>query len=222
MWTMLKQVLYAQWLASRTPVVLLALLGFALPLFAVYWGSGLEAAGTAGVAVWMAGSESIAALLPYLALLVGVAAGFMAWSPDHAGHHVYALSLPVPRPLFVALRFVVGAALSCVPAVALLAGALIAGLSVSLPDGLHAYPFQLTVRFLFATLTIYSIIFALAIATRRAQLLTAGIIGGVLFADVLLAALSVDYSVTSQVLLWLTVWPGPLSILGGSWALFDV
>lgn len=219
---MFRQILRAQWLAARLAVVILGVLAFAAPLTTVYWGGDLSSSTSDRVAFWLAGAERIAALLPYLALAVGVAAGFLAWSPDHAGCHVYALSLPVSRPRFVALRFGAGAAIAAVPAAAFLVGAVVASLSVSLPEGLHAYPVQLTLRFLLATLTIYAIIFALSIATKRAQLLTAGALGGVVFADILLSALSVEFSVTAQVLSWLTIWPGPLSILAGAWTLFDV
>jgi len=219
---MLRRMLHAQWLAARLALAILALLAFALPLFTVFWGGDLATADAVLVAQWLSGSESAAALLPYLALLVGAATGFLAWSPDHAGRHVYALSLPVSRPRFVALRFACGAVLTALPAVALLAGAVLASLAVSLPEGLHAYPLQLTIRFLLVSLTIYAIIFALSIATKRAQLLTAGVIGGMILADLLLAAWNVRVGVTLQVLQWLTTWPGPLSILAGSWALFDV
>ncbi len=219
---MFRQILWAQWLASRLAVVLLGVLAFAAPLLSVFWGGDLPSAGSDRVAYWLQGSERIAALLPYLALLIGVAAGFLAWSPDHAGRHVYALSLPVSRPRFVGLRFAAGAAIVTMPALALFAGAVVASLSVSLPEGLHAYPVQLTIRFLLASLTIYAIIFALSIATKRAQLVTAGVLGGVVFADVLLAAWGVQFSVTAGTLVWLTTWPGPLSILAGVWTLFDV
>jgi len=219
---MFRQILRAQWLAARLAVVILGVLAFAAPLLAVFWGGDLRSAGSDQVAYWLQGSERIAALLPYLALLVGVAAGFLAWSPDHAGRHVYALSLPVSRARFVALRFGAGAVITAVPALALLVGAIVASLSVSLPEGLHAYPAQLTLRFLLASLTLYAIIFALSISTKRAQLLTAGAIGGVILADLLLAAWDVHFSVTAETLVLLTTWPGPLSILAGAWTLFDV
>lgn len=220
--TMFTEILRAQWRGSRFALVFLAVLAFAAPLTTVYWGGDLASSGSDRVATWLSAAERIASLLPYLALLVGVAAGFLAWAPDHAGRHVYALSLPVSRARFVTLRFAAGALIAVVPAAALLAGASIASFAVSLPEGLHAYPVQLTVRFLLATLTIYAIIFALSIATKRAQLLVAGVIGGVIVADILLAAWSVGVSVTATTLFWLTTWPGPLSILAGSWALFDV
>jgi len=219
---MFRQILWAQWLAARLAVAILGVLAFAAPLLAVFWGGDLRSAGSDQVAYWLQGSERIAALLPYLALLIGVAAGFLAWSPDHAGRHVYALSLPVSRARFVALRFGAGAVITAVPALALLAGAIVASLSVSLPEGLHAYPVQLTLRFLLASLTLYAIIFALSISTKRAQLLTAGAFGGVILADLLLAAWGVSFSVTAETLILLTTWPGPLSILAGAWTLFDV
>lgn len=220
--TMFAEVLRAQWRGSRLAVVILAVLAFAAPLTTVYWGGELASSSSDRVAYWLAAAERIAALLPYLALLVGVAAGFLAWAPDHAGRHVYALSLPVSRARFVTLRFAAGALITLGPAGALLVGAVLAALSVSLPEGIHAYPVQLTLRFALAALTIYAIIFALSIATKRAQLVVAGLLGGVILADVILAAWGVGTSVTVTTLFWLTTWPGPLSILAGSWTLFDV
>ena len=219
---MFKEILRAQWRGARLAVLILTVLAFAAPLTTVYWGGDLRSTDSDRVAFWLAAAERVGALLPYLALLIGAAAGFLAWAPDHAGRHVYALSLPVSRPRLVALRFAAGAVITAVPAVALLVGAVVASLSVALPEGLHAYPVQLTVRFLLASLTIYAIIFALSIATKRAQLLVAGALGGVLLADIILAAWNAGFSVTANTLVWLTTWPGPLSILAGSWTLFDV
>jgi hypothetical protein len=221
---MYKQVLKVQWLSARLPVVLLAILGFALPLLTVTYGGSLEGAPTERVALWLFAAQKIGTLIPGLALLVGLLLGIGAWAQDHLGKHVYALSLPVPRAMYVLLRFAAGATLLAVPVVALGIGALVATLSVRLPSGIHAYPLQITVRFALASLVCYAIFFAISIATKRAALATLGVICGVLLADLVLAALGVGgaASVTSSVFAALTSWPGPLSILMGRWALFDV
>ena len=221
---MYKQVLKAQWLAARLPVVLLAVLAFALPLLTVAYGGGLENAPTERVAQWLFAAEKIGVLIPGLALLVGLLLGIGAWAPDHLGKHVYALSLPLPRSMYVLLKFGAGATLLAVPVVALGLGALVAALSVQLPSGIHAYPIQLTVRFALASLVCFSIFFAISIATKRAALAVLGVICGVLLADVLV--LSLDFKDAVSVTGWLfqivTTWPGPLAILMGRWALFDV
>jgi hypothetical protein len=221
---MYTQVLKAQWLAARLPVVLLAVLGFALPLLTVTYGGSLENAPTERVAQWLFASQKIGVLIPGLALLVGLLLGIGAWAADHAGKHVYALSLPVPRPMYVLLRFAAGATLLAAPVVALGIGSLVAALSVKLPSGIHAYPLQLTVRFALASLVCYAIFFAISIATRRAALAVLGVICGVVLADVLVSSLDLQAgaAVTGWLFNALTTWPGPLAILMGRWALFDV
>jgi hypothetical protein len=221
---MYKQVLKAQWLAARLPVVLLAILGFALPLLTVTYGGGLENAPSERVAQWLFAAQKIGVLIPGLALLVGLLLGIGAWAPDHAGKHVYALSLPVPRAMYVLLRFSAGATLLALPVVALGIGAAIATLAVKLPSGIHAYPLQLTLRFAMASLVCFAVFFAISISTKRAALAVLGIICGVVLADIVLGALGVGsaMTVTSSLFYLLTAWPGPLSILMGRWALFDV
>jgi ABC-type transport system involved in multi-copper enzyme maturation permease subunit len=217
-----KQILYAEWSALRVPVLLLGVLAFALPLLTVTYGGSLEGAPAGRVAQWLFAAQQIGLLIPGYAVLVGVLLGIGAWASDHAGKHVYALSLPVSRARYVWLRFVAGLALLLIPVTALGVGAIVAALSVSLPSGVHAYPLQLTARFLMACLVCYAIFFAISISTRRAALAVLGVIGGLLLADGLLAMMGSQASVTPTVLMWLTNWPGPLSILIGRWALFDV
>lgn len=221
---MFTQVLKVQWLAARLPVVLLALLGFALPLLIVTYGGSLENAPTERVAEWLFAAQRIGVLIPGLALLVGLLLGIGAWAPDHAGKHVYALSLPVPRGMYVLLKFGAGATLLAVPVAALGIGSLIAVVSVRLPGGIHAYPLQLTLRFALASVVCYAIFFSISIATKRAAIAVLGVICGVLLADVLVSSLHLKAgeSVTGWVFYLLTTWPGPLAILMGRWALFDV
>ncbi len=219
---MYTQVLKAQWLAARLPVVFLAVIAFALPLLTVTYGGSLEGAPTERVALWLFMAQKVGVLMPGLALLVGLLLGIGAWAPDHLGKHVYALSLPVPRAMYVLLRFAAGATLLALTVAALGIGAVLASLAVRLPEGIHAYPFQITVRFALAALVCYAVFFAISIATKRAALAVLGVIGGVLLADVLLSAVGVGGSVTPTIFVLLTSWPGPLSILMGRWALFDV
>ncbi len=221
---MYRQILRSQWLALRLSVALLAVLGFALPLLTVTYGGALENAPSETVAQWLFASQKIGVLIPGLALLVGLLLGIGTWAPDHAGKHVYALSLPVPRPMYVLLRFAAGATLVAAPVLALGVGSTVAALSVTLPSGIHAYPAQLTLRFAMACLVCFAIFFAISISTRRAALAVLGLLGGVLLADLLLAALSISgaASVSESVIYLLTNWPGPLAILMGRWALFDV
>jgi hypothetical protein len=68
----------------------------------------------------------------------------------------------------------------------------------------------------------FAIFFAISIGTKRAVVATLGLIGGLLTADLIRTALGDDPIVVSWVYGILTAWPGPLAILLGRWALFDV
>ncbi len=216
-----KQVLVAQWLWARLALAVLAVIGFGIPLASVFYGAGLSGAAAGRVGEWLTAADRIAAVLPYFALLTGVLAGVMAWTPDIAGRHVYALSLPVSRAYFVTLRFAAGAVLTLIPAGAFAVGAVIASVAVSLPPGVQAHPAEVAARFWLAALTVYAIIFAISSASRRGQVAVISIIGGAVLVDILLLTLSADFSITASVFTLLTNWPGPLAILTGRWALFD-
>ena len=219
---MFKQVLFAQWLSSRLALAVLSVLAFALPLVSVFYGSDLATTGRGSLGEWLSVTDRVAQVLPVFAVLVGALLGVLAWSPDLAGRHIYALSLPLRRAVFVALRFGAGAALALVPSAALAAGSAVASLAVQLPPGVRAYPVELSVRFTLATLTVYAIIFALASASRRSQLAIIGTISAAVALDLALVTLDVSFSITAATLNALITWPGPLSILVGRWALFDV
>jgi hypothetical protein len=136
---------------------------------------------------------------------------------------VYALSLPLPRWQFVLWRFAASATLLAAPVAALSLGAVIASLVARLPAGIHAYPGQLTARFALAALLCLSIFFSIAIATKRAVLLVLGGLGVILLGDLLVNTLAdTSFSITALMFRGLTEWPGPLAILMGRWALFDV
>ena len=219
---MFKQVLFAQWLSSRLALAVLSVVAFALPLVSVFFGSDIATTGRTALGEWLVVTDRVAQVLPYFAVLVGALLGVLAWSPDLAGRHVYALSLPVSRARFVALRFGAGTVLALVPSAALAVGAAVASLAVQLPPGVRAYPLELSVRFTLATLTVYALFFALASASRRSQLAIIGAICAAIVLDLTLLAFDASFSVTAATLNALTTWPGPLSILVGRWALFDV
>jgi hypothetical protein len=203
-------------------VVLFTVLAFAVPLGSVLYGGDLQSLGTPDVAAWLAMSKTVGQVIPVLALSLGVLMGMAAWAPDHAGRHVYALSLPLARAHFVLLRFMAGLALLAIPVASLGLGALIATYAVNLPSGIHAYPIQLTLRFALSATVMFAIFFAISIGTKRAVVATLGSIGGVVMADLLLTSLGDEPVVVGWLFTALTRWPGPLAILMGRWALFDV
>jgi hypothetical protein len=217
-----KQVLVAQWQTSKLAVGLLTLLSFCIPLLAVLYGGDLAGAGRERVGDWLIAADRVAQFPPFIALLVGLLLGTLAWSADLAGRHVYALSLPLPRGLYVSMRFGAGALFATIPGAAMGLSSGIATLAVSLPPGIHAYPVEMALRFWLASLTVFAIIFAIAGGTRRGQVITISVIGAAITLDVVFLLFGVDYSVTAEALLLLTNWPGPLSLLTGRWALFDV
>jgi len=219
---MYREMLKAQWRSTGLVVAVLTVVGFAAPLMTVLYGSSLRQESSYAVANWLEAAATVGGALPVVALVAGVLLGMSIWSADHLGGHVYALSLPLPRWQYVLLRFGVGATYLAAPALALAVGVHIAAASVTLPEGLHAYPTQVAVRFAAAALVCFSVFFALSTATRRVALALLGGVGGLALADVLLAALGRESVVLTTVFRLLTTWPGPLAILMGRWALFDV
>ncbi len=206
---MYRQMLLAQWRASRQVVLTFVVLAFATPLMTVYFGAS-SGADMSQVRGWLYGAERVGGLIPILALFIGVFFGVAAWAPDHVGRHVYALSLPLPRWQFVLLRYASAGALLGAPILALGLGALAATVAVTLPPGIHAYPVALTVRFGLATSLCFSIFFSIAIATRRAVLIVLGVLGGALLADLLYNTLVPgSFSLTISLFQSPVTWPGP-------------
>lgn len=219
---MFAQVLKAQWLQARVIVILFLVVAFAVPLGSVYYGGDLRSMGSDDVSTWLGMSKTVGQVIPIVALSLGVLLGMAVWAPDHAGRHVYALSLPIPRWQLVLLRFAAGLVLLALPVAGLGVGAVIASSAVHLPSGIHAYPLQLTMRFALSATVMFAVFFAISIGTKRAVVATLGVVGGVLLADLLRTALGDQPVVVTWVFVALTTWPGPLAILMGRWALFDV
>lgn len=219
---MYREMLRMQGRTTGLIVAVLTVVGFTAPLMTVLYGANLGRASTYTVGSWLEAATSVGAALPVIALISGVLLGMSVWSADHLGRHVYALSLPLPRWRYVLLRFGVGLTFLAAPVAAVTVGALIASSVVDLPEGLHAYPVPLSVRFGAAALVCYSLFFALSTATRRVALVLLGALGGFVLGDILLAALGQSGVVLETTFRLLTTWPGPLAILMGRWALFDV
>ncbi|HET7790587.1 MAG TPA: hypothetical protein VFK78_07290 [Gemmatimonadales bacterium] len=218
---MFKQILYTQWKWSRLTLLLLAVVGFAIPVLSV------RDFGDPSAGIWEVRDalDSVAAwgyAYPILAAAVALLLSVTTWGPDHQGRHVYALSLPVPRWHYALLRFSAGVVLIGLVVAAVWIGALVASASASAPPGLHAYPQALALRFALATVVAYSIFFAIAAGTNR----TAGVILVLIIAIFVIEVVSllagIEATPTSFVLSHLVVWPGPLAIFTGRWMLIDV
>lgn len=227
---MLMQSVHAHWKNVRWPLVPFIAAGFALPFAALRW-----AAGAAEAAVYSPALDAIAAMqiwvfvFPVMAALLGATMALTAWSWDHRANHVYALSLPVTRTRYTALKLAAGAILLLLPVLAAWAGALLGTLTIEVPADLRAYPNAFALRLLLGALICYAVVFALAAGTMKTAVYI--ITGFLLF--LVFGSLFVGFveELTGRTDLWtpiqivhaaLSEWPGPFHVFGGNWMLLDV
>jgi hypothetical protein len=212
-----KPMLFIHWKQARLPLLPFAIGAFGLPLLSIQGLGG--ALGEDAFAAYSAFAALALPIYPLLAFLTGVTLALTAWNWDHQLNHVYALSLPLARWEYAMLKMGAGIVLALIPTVALWIGAQVASAAVVLPEGLHAYPNQLTVRFFLAVLLSYALVFAMASGTIKTNLwvISAAIgtvvVGGSIFASLELADAALQYLGRAG---------GPLEVFTGSWALIDV
>lgn len=219
---MFRAILATQWKWSKGALLLATLASFAVPMLSVrdsaYAFETLDARGVLSTmqswGVWYAG----------IAAAIGLALAMLAWGPDHTGRHVYALSLPIERWRYVALRFGAGALLLAAPIIALWVSGLIATSVSALPPGLHGYPTALAFRFALAVLLAYALFFAVSSATPRTAGAVITVIVGLAIAGAAFEEIGriggIDAS--SDLLNLLVDWPGLLHPFTGRWMLIDV
>ncbi len=214
---MFRAILETQWKWTRGVALFATLAAFAIPLAAfgggrASWGSPLAVVGT---------MQSAGMGYAVVAAGLGLAVAVAAWSNDHRGRHVYALSLPVPRWHYSLMRLGAGAVFLAPPVIGLFLGAQIVAFSGAVPAGLHAYPVLLTLRFAFAAAVAYAIFFAISSSTPRTA--------GVLLATIAVFGL-VQYVVSlsgshadllSPAMNWVFGKAGALSVFSGRWMLID-
>jgi hypothetical protein len=218
---MFRMILFTQWKWSRLILLPLVVAAFALPLLSV------QRAGTPQTTPWEARLmlntiQAWGVGYPVLATTIALFMAMTAWSADHRGRHVYALSLPIPRWHYALQRFGAGAILLGAVAIALWLGALVAAGTATIPAGLHAYPTAIAVRFALALFVAYSVFFAITAGTTRTAGYVLAILGGLIVAQVLAAAAGLDIRLIPFVGDRLILWPGPLEIFSGRWMLIDV
>ena len=229
---MYQPMLFIHWKQSRLLLWPLVVAAFGLPLLAVQ-GLGSSAAdesfATAYAAV--AGLSQWLPLFPVLAGAIGVTLGITAWNWDHQLNHVYALSLPLARWEYAMLKMGAGVALAFVPAAALWLGAHVAAASIALHEGLHAYPNQLALRFLLASVLSYALLFAMAAGTIKTTVWVASsVLALFVFAGLMQEALGLSFptlgfeqfSFVDATFEWLVRTGGPFEVFTGNWALIDV
>ncbi|PYO59714.1 MAG: hypothetical protein DMD70_11345 [Gemmatimonadetes bacterium] len=218
---MFRVILYSQWKWSRLIVALGSVAGFALPIVSLQGAaSGDRSALAAGELLQAVQSWGV--LYPVLAAGLGLLVAITTWAPDHRGRHVHALSLPVPRWRYVALRFGAGTALLAAPIVAVVAGALLATWSATIPPGLQGYPVALAVRFALAVLVAYAVFFAVSAGTARTAGIILGILGSIILVQILAGVANLELDLFGRLQVIVLDWPGPLAIFTGRWMLIDV
>lgn len=217
---MFSAILYTQWKWSRVPLLPAALIAFTLPLLTVQRAGGPVELIDPAALLFAEGAWSV--WYPVLAAALGLLLATTAWSADHRGGHVYALSLPVERWRYVLTRFAAGFVLLCAALVAFWAGALVATALASVPPGLRAYPNTLALRFALAALVAYAFFFAISSGTARTAGLILAVIAGVVAVHVLLRAGDLDVDLLGWLFEGLMSPAGPLRAFTGRWMLIDV
>ena len=214
---MFKAMLTVQWKWSRGAVLLATLCGFAIPLASVQ----VMDEDAMDVAYLVARMQGFGIGYALLAGGIGVIFALLAWSSDHKGRHVYALSLPVGRARYAAMRFGAGALFLSLPALGVFSGSLLAVMVATIPPGLHAYPLSLAFRFLLASTVAFSMFFAVAASTSKAAGVVLGVIASGLIVAFIFSAASINYDVLGRAADLLFNEPGPLSVFTGRWMLID-
>lgn len=213
---MFRAIVETQWKWTRGYALVATILGFVLPL------ASLQSAHAQDTP-----SEFVFAMTRFgvwyalLAAATGLAAGFLAWSHDHRGRHVYALTLPVSRARYALMRLGAGAMFLLPPVLAVLLGGLAVAALGAIPDGLRVYPLALALRFAFAMLVAYSVFFAIGSATQKAAGILLGIVAAALLAAYMLAIADSKVELLPSVFRWLFESPGIFSVFTGRWSLVD-
>ena len=107
---------------------------------------------------------------------------------------------------------------------AMLVGSLMVAFSGAIPEGLHAFPISLTLRFALAALVAYAIFFSISSSTNRTAGMIVAIIGGVIFAQYLMVVFSDNrqtVDLLGEISKFIFLRPGILSVFSGRWMLID-
>lgn len=213
-------ILWTQWKWTRGAALIAFVLGFSIPLLSLL---GLETTrGTFSPMLVVRNMQQFGAMYALLAAGSGLACAMFAWGHDHRGRHVYALTLPIPRSTYTAMRFGAGAICLLVPVAGVLAGCLVGLAAVDVPTGLSAYPLALTVRFLVACFVSYALFFAILASSTKASAYVLGGIGAMVLLVFLLNAFGVGAEVRAVLVQALFGDRGLLSVFTGRWMLIDV
>ena len=228
---MVRPMLWVHWKQIRLALVPLMVASFGMPLLAVDGlGTPPGAAAPSLEAYRIVSAYEV--WLPYfptLAFAIGMALALSSWNWDHQLNHVYALSLPVTRAEYTMLKLTAGGLLALLPAASMWLGGHLAVASITLPEGLNAYPDELAFRFLLAILLSYALLFAMAAGTVK----TTAWVLTVFVSIVLIGSVGSDLlepfvapiartNLLEVIAEWATSRGGPFEVFLGSWALIDV
>jgi hypothetical protein len=217
---MFRAILYTQWKWARLVLLPVAVLSFLLPVLSVQDLGAVQDG--LSPAQFLEGHVQMGMLYPMLGALIALLLATSAWAADHAGRHVYALTLPIERGRLVLFRLGAGLALLAIPCVALWVGGLVAALSAPLPPGLTAYPHLLALRFLLASLVAFALFFAVAAGTARSAGWVLALLAAGALTQLLLSSAGSKVDLLTPVLDRVFTWPGPLDVFTGRWVLIDV
>lgn len=216
---MFNALMKVQWKWTRAAVLLATVIGFIIPVASVRITYAGGVPGAQGVVRVM---QQVGVMYAVLAAAAGLIVAVFAWSADHKGRHVYALSLPISRARYAAMRYGSGILFLLVPAAGVLIGCIAALALARVPEGLHAYPVALTMRYLLASVVAFSIFFAIAAGTQRAAAIVLGSIAGIFVVALLISAMDVRFDLLGWISKAVFESPGLLSIFTGRWTLIDV
>jgi len=126
---MFKQILFLNWKSARFGVLPFLVAAFALPILAVQGVSldpSLPESATIRAAQLLYTLQFWTPVFPGFAFALGTVLALLIWNWDHKGEHVYALTLPLPRSRYVAMKMGAGALLLLVPVLVFWVGSLLA------------------------------------------------------------------------------------------------
>ena len=217
---MFRVILLTQWKWTRGVLLFVTCATFALPFLALRNAS--RALGEMDARNLLASMDAFGVFFALAAAFLGLTVAAISWTPDHTGRHVYALSLPIERWRYVAMRFGAGAITLLPPAIALWIGGVIALMSTALPPGLHSHPGTLAVRFCVAALLAYAIFFAISSGTKRTAGIILAVIAVLIVGDMAGVILDLPFSPFSTLYDLVLNWSGTLGVFNGRWMLIDV
>ena len=217
---MFRVVLETQWKWTRGMLLAATLTTFALPLLSMR--DAARALDDMNARELLARMQSFGTMYAVTAAFIGLVVAAMAWTSDHAGRHVYALSLPIERWRYVAMRFGAGA-LTIVPtAIALWVGGVVALAAHEIPAGLESHPAALAIRFALAALVAYSLFFAISSGTKRTAGIVLAVLGGLICLELIGETMDLPLRPLSMFIDLMVHRAGTLGVFNGRWMLIDV